>query len=164
MLKVGFGWKDSSRLLFMFCFGSQHGAYGYLDLFLLLMHLNNTLHCRLLFTCLRKEKKIELKKLKKIFPLLIEGERLLCFLKLFIFSSFFGGSGFIAYDCKYNEVILTIIFSLLDALLVWERGCTTSVSLCDLFLTLNEIQRAKYVIFYFSCEFDLTLQLLGLIS
>lgn len=73
----------------MFCFGSQHGAYGYLDLFLLLMHLNNTLRSRLLFACLRKEKKIELKKLKKIFPLLIEGERLLCFLKLFIFSSIF---------------------------------------------------------------------------
>ena len=58
---------------------------------------------------------------------------------------------------------MTIIFSLLDALLGWEKGCTTTVSLCDLFLTLNEIQRAKYVIFYFSCEFDLTLQLLGLI-
>ena len=82
------------------------------------MHLNNTLHCRLLFTCLRKEKKIELKNLKKDFSLLIEGGRLLCFLKLFIFSSIFDGSGFIAYDCKYNEVILKIIFSLLGALLV----------------------------------------------
>lgn len=125
------------------------------------MHLNKTLHCRLLFPRLRTEKNKFKKNLKKGFSPVDWRERLLCFLKLFIFSSIFRGSGFIACYCKYNKVILIIFFTL--GCLV-GLGCTTSVSFCYLFLMLNEIQRAKYVVFYFSGEFDQNLQFLGLIT
>lgn len=127
------------------------------------MHLNNTLHCRLLFTCLRKEKNRVKKFWKRFFP---------CWLKGKDYFAFWNYLFLVAFLVEVVSLHITVnirgnfdnYFFTIACLAGLGKGMYNfSFTLWSIFnVKWNTKGKICYILFF--CEFDLTLQFLGLIT